>query len=36
MMFRIRAVDEVRSFPKYFWKAVPDYLDPPAEALAAE
>jgi uncharacterized OB-fold protein len=25
MMFRIKAVDESRSFIKYFWKAVPDY-----------
>ena len=25
MMFRIKAVDEVRGFKRYFWKAVPDY-----------
>lgn len=25
MMFRIKAVDEMRGFTKYFWKAVPDY-----------
>lgn len=36
MMFRIRAIDEARSFPKYFWKAVPDYLEQPAAADAAE
>jgi uncharacterized OB-fold protein len=23
MMFRIKAVDEMRDFTKYFWKAVP-------------
>jgi hypothetical protein len=23
MVFRIKAVDEVRSFTKYFWKAAP-------------
>jgi 3-hydroxy-3-methylglutaryl CoA synthase len=28
MMFRIKAVDEPRSFTKYFWKAVPDYRVP--------
>ena len=25
MMFRIKALDELRGFTKYFWKAVPDY-----------
>jgi uncharacterized OB-fold protein len=28
MMFRIKAVDEMRGFTKYFWKAVPDYRAP--------
>jgi len=23
MMFRVKAVDEMRNFTKYFWKAVP-------------
>jgi hydroxymethylglutaryl-CoA synthase len=37
MMFRIKAVDDKRGFTKYFWKAVPDYLDAAALAqLAAE
>jgi hydroxymethylglutaryl-CoA synthase len=36
MMFRIKAVDEMRDFTKYFWKAVPDYRAPAASALAAE
>jgi hydroxymethylglutaryl-CoA synthase len=25
MMFRIKAVDEIRGFKRYFWKAVPDF-----------
>ncbi len=25
MMFRIKAVDEVRGFKRYFWKAAPDF-----------
>ena len=25
MMFRIKAVDELRGFTKYFWKAAPDF-----------
>lgn len=28
MMFRIKAVDEARSFARYFWKAVPDAAEP--------
>jgi hydroxymethylglutaryl-CoA synthase len=36
MMFRIKAVDEVRDFTKYFWKAVPDYRAAAKTALAAE
>jgi uncharacterized OB-fold protein len=35
MMFRIKAVDEMRGFTKYFWKAVPDYrLATPAQPTA--
>ena len=35
MMFRIKAVDEMRGFTKYFWKAVPDYrLGAPAQSPA--
>jgi 3-hydroxy-3-methylglutaryl CoA synthase len=35
MMFRIKAVDEMRGFTKYFWKAVPDYrLAAPAQPTA--
>jgi len=36
MMFRIKAVDEMRDFTKYFWKAVPDYRAAATSALAAE
>ncbi len=36
MMFRIKAVDEMRGFVKYFWKAVPDYRAKAQAALAAE
>ncbi len=36
MMFRIKAVDEMRGFTKYFWKAVPDYRAAAKPALAAE
>ena len=36
MMFRIKAIDEMRSFTKYFWKAVPDYRAAAQSALAAE
>ena len=36
VMFRIKAVDEMRGFVKYFWKAVPDYRAPAQSALAAE
>ena len=32
MMFRIKAVDDVRSFKRYFWKAVPDYRAPAAKS----
>jgi hydroxymethylglutaryl-CoA synthase len=32
MMFRIKAVDNVRSFKRYFWKAVPDYQAPAEKA----
>lgn len=36
MMFRIKTVDELRGFKRYFWKAVPDYRRKTAGALAAE
>jgi 3-hydroxy-3-methylglutaryl CoA synthase len=36
MMFRIKAVDQMRSFTKYFWKAVPDYRPGKPARLAAE
>jgi hydroxymethylglutaryl-CoA synthase len=32
MMFRIKAVDNVRAFKRYFWKAVPDYQPPIGKA----
>jgi 3-hydroxy-3-methylglutaryl CoA synthase len=36
MMFRIKAVDEIRGFSKYFWKAVPDFRTAKAARVAAE
>jgi hypothetical protein len=36
MMFRIKAVDGLRGFTKYFWKAVPDYLAGKPKQAAAE
>lgn len=36
MMFRIKAIDEMRGFTRYFWKAVPDYRAAATPALAAE
>lgn len=31
MMFRIKAVDRMRDFTRYFWKAAPDYLPTDAD-----
>lgn len=36
MMFRIKSVDELRGFTRYFWKAVPDFRTQPSATLAAE
>jgi uncharacterized OB-fold protein len=36
MMFRIKAVDQTRHFTKYFWKAVPDYLQADASPHEGE
>jgi 3-hydroxy-3-methylglutaryl CoA synthase len=36
MMFRIKAVDEIRGFSKYFWKAVPDFRAAASARVAAE
>lgn len=36
MMFRIKAIDELRGFKRYFWKAVPDYLDASPSERPAE
>jgi uncharacterized OB-fold protein len=36
MMFRIKAVDEIRGFSKYFWKAVPDFRSGASARMAAE
>jgi 3-hydroxy-3-methylglutaryl CoA synthase len=35
MMFRIKAVDELRGFTKYFWKATPDYRAAAMAEMAA-
>jgi uncharacterized OB-fold protein len=36
MMFRIKAVDEMRGFSKYFWKAVPEFRAGATTRIAAE